>query len=238
MASRPTKYAHVVGTLPKFLGIEPERRDLVEQVKAEILAAPAETTFNVGAQIASLMDRMSLLVENAIALTKLIAAGHSTASAFAQGYADVRLIKDRVADWQSSVQLLLDAYEQLMIDAMKQEKLASLRMASGASVSVYDEPIGQVIDKEAFRQWCVAPSEICMECGGPEGALAHQEELNDPREQLVTRHSFKPGGGMERQLQLWPSTMNAITKERLLGGEPPPDGVEAFAKTMVRLNKA
>jgi hypothetical protein len=32
--------------------------------------------------------------------------------------------------------------------------------------------------------------------------------------------------------------MNAIAKERTLAGEAPPDGVEVFAKVMVRLNKA
>lgn len=34
--------------------------------------------------------------------------------------------------------------------------------------------------------------------------------------------------GYERQLQLWPSTTNAIIKERLLKGEPEPDGTEAY----------
>jgi hypothetical protein len=36
--------------------------------------------------------------------------------------------------------------------------------------------------------------------------------------------------GYETQLQLWPTTMNAIVKERCLEGEEPPAGTEIFRK--------
>lgn len=39
--------------------------------------------------------------------------------------------------------------------------------------------------------------------------------------------------GYERQMHIWPSTMNAIVKERLVQGEPEPDGCTAFVKTKV-----
>jgi hypothetical protein len=200
MASRPTKYAHVVGSLPKFQSVEPERRDLVDRVKAEIREAP-DDDYNVCAQARSSMREADTAVEDAFILLKRAVAGKLHASAFANAYAEVRHAMDIIASWKSSAQLLLDAYESLMIEQMEAEKLASLRLDSGASVSTYSEPFGQVRDKEAFRQWCVA-------------------------------------NGYENQLQLWPSSMNAIAKERTLAGEAPPDGVEVFAKTMVRLNKA
>jgi hypothetical protein len=203
MASRPGKYAHVIGKLPKFDGVEPERRDVLDAVKAEILApqsdndSPIATTSLIAANI----DDADNCMTNVIDIAKRATQGKRHASAFAAAYAEVRVVMDKVNDWKSSVQLLLDAYEQLMIQQMEAEGVASLRLEGGASVSTFGEPYGQVVDKEKFRQWCIT-------------------------------------NGYEGQLQLWPSTMNAITKERLLEGEAPPDGVDVFAKTMVRLNKA
>jgi len=65
----------------------------------------------------------------------------------------------------------------------------ALRLPDGSTVRVDQEPQARVMDKEAFRLWCIA-------------------------------------NGYERQLQLWPSTMNSVTKERLLAGDAQPDGVE------------
>jgi hypothetical protein len=68
----------------------------------------------------------------------------------------------------------------------------ALRLPDGSTVRVQAEPYGKVVDREAFRQWCV-------------------------------------DNGYGGQLQLWPSTMNAIVKERLLHGDPEPAGVEAYS---------
>ena len=200
MAGRPGKYAAVTPNLPKLDAIEPERRELMNAVQAEILAAEP-TTFNVGAQISSSLKIVNDRVQNVLALVKLHAAGKSHAAGFAGAYAEARVVLDAVADWKSSAQLLVDVYESLMLDRMDAEGVASLRLESGASVGTSSEPYGKVVDKEAFRLWCIAE-------------------------------------GYESQLQLWPSTMNAIAKERTLAGEAPPDGVEVYAKTTVRLNKA
>jgi hypothetical protein len=101
---------------------------------------------------------------------------------------------------ESLVNLRIAAYEQLLAESQDEGadgwgtygvKPNALRLASGDTIRVQREPYGKVMDKEKFRQWCVA-------------------------------------NGYERQLQLWPSTMNALVKERLLAGEEPPEGCEAF----------
>lgn len=69
----------------------------------------------------------------------------------------------------------------------------AVRLASGDTIRLKSEPIGQVIDKEAFRQWCIQ-------------------------------------NGYERELRLWPSTMQSLAKERVLEGAPIPDGLSIYRK--------
>ncbi len=200
MASRPTKYAHVVGNLPRYIGETPDRLALLNGLKEEILVPRDDEDYNLGAQIRAHIDDATDLIQVILGIAKRNVVAHN-ASNFAGAYADARSVLDAINEWKSSAQLLVDAYEGLMIDQMEEEGVTSLRLESGAGVSMYSEPYGQVVDKEKFRLWCVA-------------------------------------NGYEGSLQLWPSTMNAITKERTLAGDAPPDGVEVTAKMMVRLNKA
>lgn len=63
----------------------------------------------------------------------------------------------------------------------------------------------------------------------------------EPYAQVRDKEEFRLwciANGYERQLQLWPATTNAVAKERLLAGEPLPDGCDVFAKTKVVYTKA
>jgi len=196
------KYAHLTGNLPKLPAVEPERRSIVDMVKTDIVSAVSQypTVVDSTESVADLLQEGTRMIRRLLDIEKRACAGRPYAAAFAQVYAELRTTKDCLNDWLSSVQLLLDAYEELMTGQMEQEGITSLRMMNGGSVSTYTEPYASVVNKTLFREWC----------------LDH---------------------GFGDQLQLWPATMNAITKERLIAGEPVPDGVEVFAKTMVRLNK-
>jgi len=195
------KYSHVINTLPRLGMVEPERRDLVDAVKAEILA-PATEDENLPRDLD--LDRALGMIEGHIRellrLVKRSTAGRPWAAEFARAYADCRGVTARLGEWGSSLNLLLEAFQQLMVDQMEVEGVASMKIA-GHSVSTYLEPYAQVTDKEAFRVWCVAE-------------------------------------GLERQMSLPWQTTNALTKARLLEGEPEPDGVTCYAKTKVRLGSA
>lgn len=165
------------------------------------------------------------------------------ATALAEEYIRLRAEKDKINEKLSRVSLQIEAHEQLLADSKESKapgwglfgvKDNALRLASGDTIRIQKEPYGKVADKEAFRLWCVAPADRCMECGEREAAPWH-DELTSTDENT---HAFRPGGGMERQLQLWPSTMNAIVKERLVVGMEPPDGVAAFSYTKVMFVKA
>jgi hypothetical protein len=204
MSSRPTKYASVVKDLPKYLGDDPGRLELLGKVRDEILATPAscmlDNNWNIDAQMLARLSDVKARVESVLALGKQLVGSRRDAAAFTAAYATTRIVVDTLGDLKSAAQLLLDAYERLMIEQMEVEGMRSLHLESGASVTTFEEPCGKVVDKAAFRQWCI-------------------------------------DNGYAGQLQLWPSTMNAVVKERALNAEPAPDGVEVYAKTMVRLNR-
>lgn len=116
-------------------------------------------------------------------------------------YALARAEKDVKAAEMAIINIRVAALEQLLCDSQDAKAEGwgqygvaenALRLPDGSTVRVQAEPYGKVVDKEAFRLWCLE-------------------------------------NGYERQLQLWPATMNAIVKERLLQGEPEPDGVEAYS---------
>lgn len=232
--AKPTKYAAVVKNLPKFPGDDPGRLELLGKVRDEILATLEPTDYNVDAQIFGRLDDVQKKVESILVLGKRVIGVHRNAAAFTNAYVVIRTIVDTLGDLKSATQLLLDAYERLMTDQMEAEGMRSLNLESGGGVTTYEEPCGKVVDKEAFRLWCVAPSDRCMVCGAHADDLVHHG--NNSNEHVP--HEFKPGGGYEKQLQLWPSSMNAVVKERALNAEPAPDGVEVYAKTIVRVSRS
>lgn len=154
MASRPTKYAHVVKDLPKDVGQDPERFDLVTKVCDEI----RETATGIESEGISMRLQHSTR-EGEVLIERLLNDAKQcpmqNAGGFARAYADARGILAALTGWTASAQLLADSYERLMAKQMETEGVASLRLASGASVSKYDEPVAKVVDKEAFRQWCI-----------------------------------------------------------------------------------
>ncbi len=63
----------------------------------------------------------------------------------------------------------------------------------------------------------------------------------EPYPQVIDAEAFRLwclANGFERKMVLHPSIVSSHTKERLLAGEPEPDGVKIFAKPMLRLTKA
>jgi hypothetical protein len=155
MATRQTKYAHVVQNLPKYLGDDPGRLELLNKVRDEILATGEQNDFNVEAQILSTLVNVKTHVEAILAFGKRQIGIKRDAAIFTKAYATTRTVVDTLGDLKSAAQLLLDAYERLMVEKMEEEGIASLRLESGASVSTYVEPYCKVVDREAFRTWCV-----------------------------------------------------------------------------------
>lgn len=173
----------------------------------------------------------------------------------ARQYADVRFQKSMLDQQKSALQVTLDALEQLLIASWEAEESGwgaygsspnVVKTKEGSAVQIEPLPEGKVENPEAFRLWCVAPPDICMTCGlgfekhpsMPQGRFDEDSgRMVYPENIDPTVHEFKPGGGLEKKLQLWPSSMNAIAKERCLAGAPPPDGVAIYLRTTVKFTR-
>lgn len=153
MANREGKYARITPLLPKFQGVDPDRRDVLEAVKVEILTsveplADADT-------LLSELGQMDEDFQRVLDVEKRAIAGKRYASEFARVYTELRYLKDKLGEWASNTNLLLEAYESLMVEQMEVEGVSSQRLKDGSSVAIHDEPYPQVTNKEEYRQWCV-----------------------------------------------------------------------------------
>lgn len=124
-------------------------------------------------------------------------------------YAEMRKEKDELKEQLSVVELTVEALEQLLIAS--QEKGEPGWGLYGANEKTIRLPSGASIRTEA-------------------GIYA----------KVIDKEKFRLwciANDYENQLQLWPSVMAAVTKERLLAGEPEPDGVEATGTTSLKFSK-
>lgn len=129
--------------------------------------------------------------------------------ALATRYIELREQKDTLKAALQLVELQVEAHEQLLI--------------ASEDASEY-----------AWGRYGVKPNALRLEAGH---TIRVQPE---PYGRVEDKEKFRLwciANGYERQLQLWPSTMNTIIKERLLAGDPEPDGTQAYAYYKVVLVK-
>lgn len=206
MAKRQGKYAHVLPNLPKFPTVAPERREVVELVKQEILAAPGEEDYPYSSDsVAELLDEAKTALKSILALEKRATGGKRHATEFARAYAECRKVRDALGEFDSAIGLVIEAYCALMVEQFEVEGISGLKLENGQPVSTYPEPYAQVTDKEKFRQWCL-------------------KQVDEQGNQVLAAQMSLP----------WQTT-NALTKALLLEGLPEPDGVTAYSMTKVRL---
>jgi hypothetical protein len=125
--------------------------------------------------------------------------------ALAEVYITLRRMKERVQADLSAINLRIAAYEQLLDES--QESHADGWGKYGVKHNALRLPSGDTIR--------VQP---------------------EPYGQVKDKEAFRRWcieNGYEGQLQLWPTTMNAVVRERLVAGEPLPDGTEVFRDVTV-----
>lgn len=128
-----------------------------------------------------------------------------SATGLAKDYASWREQKERIEDELREINLFLEAATQLLVAS--QEEGADGWGQYGASDNALRLASG---DKIEIRR--------------------------EPYGQVKDKEAFRQwcvDNGYERQMQLWPTTMNAIVKERLVNGDDLPDGTEVFAKDKI-----
>lgn len=128
-----------------------------------------------------------------------------TPDQMAHEYEIVRTAKDDLNDTLATIQMRLTAVEQMLTKA-------------------YED------DDPGFGLFGAGPNAVRMKSGS---TVAIQME---PTGRVIDKERFRLWcieSGLENSLQLWPTTMISITKERLLEGQSAPDGVEAFARPKI-----
>lgn len=152
---KPGIYAHITPNLPKLPLIEPERRDIVNAVRAEILKPEEAPLIGQGEALSHLLSDLETAFKKILALETRRTGGRRYCSEYAKAYAELRIIKDQFTVWEANLQVLLDAYTELLSQQMDAEGVTSQSLVGGGRVSKHEEPYGQVKDAEAFRQWCI-----------------------------------------------------------------------------------
>lgn len=208
--AKPKKYAHVVDQLPRLPIIAPERREIVEAVKAEIISKEIKIDLE---HIEKCLYGIRLEIADLFYLVRCLAAGdHQTASIFAASYARCRAIREQIDSWSSSMGIIIEAYQWLMVDAMQAEGLSAITLTNGQPVSTWQEPYAKVEDKEAFRQWCDADPDLRLKMALPwqttnelaKSMLLHGQASIDEETGEVKPAPMPPG------VTIW-----ALTKVRL-----------------------
>jgi len=132
----------------------------VDEVKSTILTAPSE-------EIAHLVhestqdqrdEKLRTIITEINTLSRMFydACGHLRwASRLSEGYAEVRKAKDALKESLSGLNLVLNAYEQLVIEQLEVEGTTGLTLTNGDKIRSQPEPHAKVEDPDAFREWCV-----------------------------------------------------------------------------------
>lgn len=124
--------------------------------------------------------------------------------------------------------------------------LAATYIKYRAEIDAIKERLSQAnLYLDAIVQLIVESEQIGATGWGDYGALDNALRLVDggtirvqpePYGQVKDKEAFRLWciqNGYERQLQLWPSTMNSVCKERLVAGDNLPDGCEVFVKQKI-----
>lgn len=206
---RKGKYSGVIDKLPRMVGSDPDHADKVAAVKRLILEGdPADPDCPPEPR---------------------------TAAHFASRYADVRRAKDELSKQEKELNVLQQAYTELLIDQYEAEGIHSLELEDGGTVRVQSEPYARVEDKDKLRDWAI---NTCQCCGhhkdyhqlvrgvGCSGTSKMSNEFGVEEEHPCGCRGFE---NLERELAIPWQTVNSITKQALLDGQPPPAGVQAVA---------
>lgn len=156
-----SKYAKILPKLPKYVNPDKDHNARVQAVKTEILLPPTadepvrsldeslETAEALGMQVTDTLARLNHV------MVRALGGERPTAATAARVWAAMRDVKDVLADNMSLTELTLEAYAQILVDAYEVEGVDNLRLEDGTSVRVQPEPHAQVVDKDAFREWCM-----------------------------------------------------------------------------------
>jgi hypothetical protein len=176
------KYAGVIDKLPRSFGTEPDYQEKVNAVKKQIIenrlgweVMPESVGQRLEKQFEGVLLNASCgdtggtvfiteyerLIHNLLLeFEKLLlraTGGKIFGSELARVYRDLRSVKDMLEGHVSNINLLIEAHAQMMAEQFEVEGTKSLSLSDevGGTVRVQYEPQAKVVDRDAFREWCI-----------------------------------------------------------------------------------
>lgn len=144
------KYAHVIAKLPRFLGTEPGHQQKIDAVKEAMVNDPSfkRTAISLGRMYANLRALRDPLKQMESQLQVQIDAVDQlkTEQFEAEGTNSVNIEVEMISD---------EAIEKFLDELREVIKKSRLNRPQVENVRIQFEPYAQVVDKEAFRKWCL-----------------------------------------------------------------------------------
>lgn len=143
------------------------------------------------------------------------------ASALAATYTKLRVMRELLDFVESSLELRTKAIEMLALDQFENE--ATLAIKLGEGVVIFEEAVADLIDE------IMSVRELDLKLNLTPTVYYQSEPYGTVEDKDLFRE-WCIAAGLGDQLQLWPTTMQKIVKERLLAGDTLPEGVTATNK--------
>lgn len=148
---RAVKWSKLLVGKKKWDGEKPQRREVLELVKREIRAA--NNTFP-SPPLTPILNEIEQRVTAIVDLQKRAAAGKQWASEFARIYIETRIICEWFTALASNLELIRDAYKEMLFAQLEVEGTRNIKLANEQSVVTFPMPHISVKDKEVYREWC------------------------------------------------------------------------------------
>jgi len=143
------------------------------------------------------------------------------ASALAATYTKLRAMRTILDYVESSLELRTKAIEMLALDQFENESTLAIKLGEG--VVLFEEAVADLIDEIMSVKQLDVQLNLTPTVYYQSEPFAVVEDKDLFREWCIVN-------GLAEKLQLWPTTTQAIVKERLLAGDTLPDGVSATNK--------
>lgn len=241
MARKPGKYDHLLPNLPKTTGLDASYQDRVELEKAKLRRC---TTCKGTGAFRPLCDcgqgdaQEDLEYHASDCVLRLPhpdavcdackGTGRRVVTALTLGivYAKQRAERDIMEATLSQLNCELEASSQMLIASEEKQEDGwgaygaagnALRLTNGDGMRVQPEIYPVVFDKHAFRNWLISRTVSDKQSPEYRAAILNSIASNSLTSKLI----------------LGPKDLTAFIKERMLNGEPEPDGVKIFVKSKI-----
>lgn len=172
---------------PKVLE-EPGRQAKIDAMKTEILDGPADEEGPITQEEAlEVMEGVKDTMLKLVTRLQKMSQGKRQGRILMHVWRTLRQVKDLYEVGEKELNLVLDAYAQLLIDQYENEGTSTIKDIHGNGARTEAAPYASVIDKDAVRKWA-------MKNGFERELQMHHQTLNAIMKRLLLEGQPTPDG--------------------------------------------